>query len=78
MAADKWVVTTTGDRDLSDVVGDARAAGFTVDEILDAIGVVTGTAGNDVATALRAIPGVADVSPDQPIDIGQPEADETW
>lgn len=74
----RWVVTTSGDRSLSDVKKELSTAGFAVDQVLDEIGCITGTASDDVANMLRAIPGVADVSPETPIDIGPPDAPETW
>jgi hypothetical protein len=74
----KWVVTTSGDRPLSDVKKELTEAGFAVDQVLDEIGVVTGSAGDDVAERLRSVPGVTDVAPDSSIDIGPPDAPVTW
>jgi len=51
------------------------AAGFVIDQILAAIGSITGSATDSVAEAVRAIPGVADVSRDLPVDIGPPDSD---
>ena len=74
----KWVVTTSGEKPLSDVTEKLTEAGFAVDQVLDAIGSITGSAGEDVAERLRSIPGVSDVSPESPIDIGPPDAPVTW
>lgn len=74
----KWVVTTSGETPLSDVKKKLTEAGFAVDQVLDAIGTITGSAGEDVAERLRSIPGVSDISPDSPIDIGPPDAPVTW
>jgi len=74
----KWVVATSGDRPLSDVRKELTEAGFAVDQVLDEIGCITGSAGDDVAERLRSVPGVTDVSPDSPIDIGPPDAPVTW
>lgn len=74
----RWVITTSGDRSLSDVKKSLSTAGFAVDQVLDEIGCITGTASDDVANALRAVPGIADVSPETPIDIGPPDGPITW
>jgi len=73
-----WVVTTSGDRPLGDVEKKLIETGFAVDQVLGEIGCITGTASDDMAERLRVIPGVADVSPDHPIDIGPPDAPGTW
>jgi hypothetical protein len=71
----KWVVTASGDRSLSDVEKKLTEAGLVVDQVLDEIGVLIGSASEDDADKLRAIPGVADVSPEPPpINIGPPDA----
>ena len=74
----RWIVTTSGGRSLKDVASDIEAAGLAIDEVLEAIGIITGSASDSVAEAVRAIPGVADVSPDQPVDIGPPDSPTTW
>jgi hypothetical protein len=74
----QWVVTTSGDRPINDVASDIEAAGFAIDEILAEIGIITGSATDGVAGAVQAIPGVAELSPDQPIDIGPPDSPTTW
>ena len=74
----RWIVTTSGDRPLNDVARDIEAAGFVIDEVLDQIGIITGSATDSVAEAMRDIPGVADVSLDVPVDLGPPDSDETW
>jgi len=53
-------------------------AGFSVDQVLDEIGSITGTVNDEDIEKLRSIPGVADVSPNQPVDIGPPDAPVTW
>jgi hypothetical protein len=71
----KWVVTTSGDRPLKEVKNKLAEKGFAVDQVLDAIGCITGAATEDVAEKVRAVAGVADVSPEPPpIDIGPPDA----
>jgi hypothetical protein len=75
MAKDKrWIVTTSGNRSLSDVKKKLAESGFAVDQVLDEIGVITGTASDDDIERLRSVSGVADVSPDEQVDIGPPDA----
>jgi len=73
-----WIVTTSGDRPAKEIAKDLKAKGFAVDQVLDEIGTITGAADDDVVPKLRAIKGVADVSPDMPIDIGPPDSPTTW
>jgi hypothetical protein len=74
----RWVVTTSGDRPLSDVQKQLVENRFTVDQVLGEIGCITGTADDDVAKKARSVPGVVDVSPEEPVDIGPPDAPVTW
>ena len=69
------IVTLSGDRGVHDVARDLAAAGLDVEQVLEATGIVTGSAHPDSAAKLRKVRGVADVSPDHPIDIGPPDAD---
>jgi hypothetical protein len=68
------VVTLSGERAVHDVAKDLKAAGFAVDQVLDAIGVVTGSAEASGMAKLRKIRGVADVSADHKVDIGPPDS----
>ena len=68
------VITLSGDRPIHEVADDLRAAGLDVDQVLEFIGSVTGSADAPTAERLRAIRGVADVSEDHPVDIGPPGA----
>lgn len=77
-ASKRWIVTTSGDRALADVQKDLTKAGFVIEQNLGEIGSLIGTASDAVAEKLRALPGVADVSPDTPIDIGPPDSPVTW
>ena len=67
------VVTVSG-RAVGDVTRDLKAAGFEVDQVLDAIGVVTGSADTKNLGRLRKISGVADLSPNHDVNIGPPGA----
>jgi hypothetical protein len=71
----KWIVTKSGDSSLSEVKKKLTESGFTVEEVLDEIGCIRGTATESVAKKARAVPGVADVSAEPPpIDIGPPDS----
>ena len=70
----KWIVTTSGKKKLSYVKKKLTESGFAVDQVLDEIGVITGTSSDDDVERVRKVAGVADVSPDEQIDIGPPDA----
>ena len=74
----KWIVTMTGDRSLGDVKKKLTETGFSVEQVLDQIGSITGSASDEVAERLREIPGVADVSPDTDIQLPPSDEEETW
>ena len=74
----KWVVSISGDRPINEVKKKLTEAGFAVEQVLDEIGSITGSAGDSVAKSVRSIPGVADVAPETSIDIGPPDAPVTW
>jgi hypothetical protein len=68
------VITTSGKRSVHDVARDLKDAGFDVEDVLDAINVVTGKASADQKDKLRSVSDVVDVSDDTPVDIGPPDA----
>ncbi len=70
--AQAFVVTVSGDRGIHDVAKELTATGFKVNEVLDAIGVVTGSAKKANLAKLRKVKGVQDISSDNPVDIGPP------
>lgn len=74
----RWVVTTSGDQSLSDIQKNLIDSGFTVDQVLTEIGLITGVAEDEVVKKVRNINGVVDVSPELPVDIGPPDSPETW
>lgn len=79
MAKNKtWIITTSGQRSTKDVAKDLEAKGFTVDQVLDEIGTITGAADDSVVAKLKGIDGVSDVSADSAIDIGPPDSPSTW
>ena len=70
----RLVITISNERPIHEVAHDLRKAGLQVDQVLENIGSVTGSAETGTVKRLRSIPGVADVSPDHPVNIGPPGA----
>jgi nickel-dependent lactate racemase len=77
-AGHRWVVQTSRDRDLAEIAAELAANGFTVDQVFNETGAIIGTAADDVVDALRTIRGVADISPEEQIDLGPPDSPITW
>ena len=74
-----WTVTISADRPIRDVAKDLKKAGFTVGQVLEDIGVITGRSDDEtVKKKVRSIKGVKDVSPELQVDIGPPDKPETW
>jgi hypothetical protein len=78
MPKKSWIVTTSSNRPIRDVAKDLEKAGFDVGNVNDEIQSISGAAADEVARKLRSVDGVLDVSPDAPVDIGPPDADDTW
>jgi hypothetical protein len=74
----RWIVTTSADRPMKAIVKDLEAAGFSIGRINDVIGSISGAASDDAVGKMKTVPGVVDVSPDAPIDIGPPDSKKTW
>lgn len=74
----KWVVTLASDRPVSEVSNELTKTGFDIDQVLDQIGCITGTASDEVARKLRKVPGVADVSPESTIQLPPSDESITW
>lgn len=70
----RWIVTTSGDKSLSDVKKKLTDAGFNVEQVMNEIGCITGTGSEAVAKRLRSVPGVTDVSPDEQVHIAPPDS----
>ena len=73
-----WIITTGGKRPITDIAKDLAKAGLKRKKVLKEIGSITGAADDKAVKKLRLIPGVVDVSPDSPIDIGPPDSSVTW
>lgn len=76
--AKRWVVTATPEHPLPEIAKALTEGGFAIHRRLDDIGVVIGSAEEDAVERIRRIPGVADVSPDEDIDLGPPDSPKTW
>jgi len=74
----KWVVTLSNERSPEEVHSALTRAGMKVEQMLTEIGVVTAAGDDSCAERARQVPGVADVTPDKPIDIGPPGSRDTW
>ncbi len=58
------VVVSVADESLADldvVVAGLREAGLVVDDVLEALGMVTGSVAPEAIRSLKAVPGVSDV-----------------
>jgi len=76
--AKKWIITTSSDRSIHEIAKDLADAGLTGSQVLEAIGSITGSAGDKAVAKLRKVRGVVDVSPDFPVDLGPPDSADTW
>jgi prophage DNA circulation protein len=63
VAQEQVVISVADDQvaDLDSVVEALRQAGLRVSEVLDSVGVVTGTVDGDALGTLSTVPGVAEV-----------------
>ncbi|HYQ66465.1 hypothetical protein [Actinophytocola sp.] len=63
MAEEQVVISVADDQvgDMATVVDALRRAGLRVAEVLDSVGVVTGTVDGDALDSLSTVPGVAEV-----------------
>ncbi|HEX8644730.1 MAG TPA: hypothetical protein VF702_12545 [Allosphingosinicella sp.] len=71
----RWIVTLSDERPAAETCRQLRAAGLADLELMNAIGIATGTADEAAAARMRALPGVADIAPDMPVDITPPGED---
>ena len=68
------VITVSSERSIHEVASDLQKAGLEVDQVLEFIGSVTGSAAAQSVEQLRRVRGVTDVSADHPVDVGPPGA----
>lgn len=67
------IVTVSGDA--APVAERLRAAGMTVERVLGAGGIVTGSIDAERRAALAAVPGVVAVELDRPVGLAPPDAE---
>jgi hypothetical protein len=67
-------ITLADGADAAAVAERLRAAGVRVDQVLEAIGVITGTVAADRRQALAQAPGVRSVEPGRTLRIAPPDA----
>jgi hypothetical protein len=72
----RWWVTAAPGAPLDEIARQLTDAGFQVDDVLTAIGCITGSAEPAVAERIRSIPGVTDVSEEPVVNVGPPEGDQ--
>lgn len=73
-----WIITISEDQSINEVASRLSDEGLTIRDVLDEIGCITGTADDVTAERLRKVNGVVDIAPDMQLDIGPPDAHETW
>ena len=61
--------------DIDAVAEGLRAAGMTVEQVLDAVGIVTGAVDSERRAALAAVPGVVAVELDRRVQLAPPDAE---
>ena len=76
MADEQVVISVADDHvdDMSSVVEALRHAGLRVAEVLDSVGVVTGTVDGDALGSLSTVPGVAEVERSHVVEIAPPDS----
>jgi hypothetical protein len=67
-------VTVSADADAEVVAEQLRAAGMTVQQVLGAAGVITGSVATQARAALADVPGVLAVEPQQTFGIAPPDS----
>lgn len=71
-----WVITASDARPLAAIAEDLAKAGLKSVQVLEAIGLVTGSADEAAADRLREVDGVSAVEAEVPVDIGPPDSNE--
>lgn len=69
-----WTVTVAPGTQLDSVANGLERAGLTVDQVLEAIGIIVVRGTEALALQARQIAGVTDVSREVEFDIGQPDS----
>ncbi len=76
MADEQVVISVADDQvdDMSSVVEALRTAGLAVTEVLESVGVVTGTVDRAALSALSAVPGVVEVEQSKVFEVPPPDS----
>jgi hypothetical protein len=69
-----WIVTVDAQRSLDTLVSELGQLGLLVSQILADAGVIVVHGTSQQANLAKRVTGVTDVSKDEPIDIGPPDA----
>lgn len=77
-APQRWIINLDGNELPALVAEHLRAKGFVVEQVLDAVGVITGQASAETVEVLRSLPGIQSIEPDQVIQLPDPGAGPTW
>ena len=77
-ALQRWIVTLDHNASPAQVAQQLRAGGFVVEQVLDAVGVITGQATAETAEALRSLRGLQSIEQDQSIQVPPPGTEPTW
>jgi hypothetical protein len=72
---ERITVTVSADADPDVVAEQLRAAGVTVEQVLQAVGVITGTVPSEQIAALTDLPGVLAVEPEQTFRLPPPDSE---
>ncbi|CAD5261306.1 MULTISPECIES: hypothetical protein [Halomonadaceae] len=73
-----WLITISSDQPINEMATRLSAEGLNIQEVLEEIGCITGSADDATAERLKHIEGVLDIAPDRQIDLGPPGSEETW
>jgi hypothetical protein len=68
-------VTVSAEADIEVVAEGLRAAGVTVQQVLRAVGVITGSVAAETRAALADLPGVLAVEPQQTFQVPPPDSE---
>lgn len=76
MADEQVVISVADDQvdDMSSVVSALQEAGLTVTEVLDSVGVVTGTVDGEALSSLSTVPGVVEVEQSRVFEVPPPDS----
>lgn len=67
------IVTVSGEAE--PVAEQLRAAGMTVEQVLGAVGIITGSIDAERRASLAAVPGVVAVELDRPVQLAPPDSE---